>query len=286
MVSIDFLRSWLFVPGHDKRKIAGAAASQADVVVLDWEDAVLPDQKAMARDCSSEIQMLRDTEKRILVRVNSYHSDWHRDDLKSASSLRLDGLVLPKCESAEEISDVVEFLQKEAGDWDFGLCAMIESPRGLLRVEAIATASDRVWALAFGAQDFSWTTGIHASPEETELLMAKSQIVNLAKAYGLAAVDSPVIALDDLAAVREAARRSYRLGFTGKFAIHPKHVPAIAEAFAPSSKEAEEAEEILRQANILKLGAFAWKGQMIDKAVLERARLTVRRFQAHLEMRS
>jgi citrate lyase subunit beta/citryl-CoA lyase len=286
MVSIDLLRSWLFVPGHDKRKMASAAASQADAVVLDWEDALLPGQKALARECSSEIQMLRGTEKRILVRVNSYHSEWHRDDLKSVSSLRPDGLVLPKCESAEEISDVTDFLRKEASGWAFGLCAMIESPRGLLRVETIVSASDRLCALAFGAQDFSATSGIRASPEETELLMAKSQIVNVAKAYGLAAVDSPVVALDDLAAVREAAQRSCRLGFTGKFAIHPRHIPAIAEAFAPSPEEVEEAEEILRQANILKLGAFACKGQMIDKAVLEKARLTIQRFQAHLETRS
>jgi citrate lyase subunit beta/citryl-CoA lyase len=286
MLSAQLLRSWLFVPGHDKRKIEHAVASQADAVVLDWEDSVLSEQKPLARQCSRDLEALRYAEKPILVRINSYHSDWYTDDVKNLAAIRPEGLVFPKCESAEAVDMLISDLQSEASDWEFVLCPMIESPLGLLRVEAIATASDRVCALAFGAQDFSAATGIHPSPEESELLMAKTQIVTVARAYRLAAVDSPVIALDDPTAVREAAQRSYRLGFTGKFAIHPRHVPAIAETFTPTPDEAKDAEEILRQANRQQAGAFAWKGQMVDEAVLERARLTLQRFQAHLPTRS
>jgi citrate lyase subunit beta/citryl-CoA lyase len=286
MLSAHFWRVWLFVSGHEKRKMERAGESQADAVVLDWEDSVLPEQKPMAREGCRDLIPLCNPKKPILVRINSYHSEWYRDDVEELAGIRPDGLVLPKCESAEEIRGLISDLQREANNWEFVLCPMIESPLGLLRVEAIATASDRVCALAFGAQDFSTAAGIRPSSEESELLMAKSQIVTVARAYRLAAVDSPVIALDNPTAIREASQRSYRLGFSGKFAIHPRHIPAIAEAFTPTSVEAKEAEEILQQARSLKAGAFAWKGQMVDEAVLEKARITLQRFQAHLATRS
>jgi citrate lyase beta subunit len=282
MLPAQFLRSWLFVPGDDKRKLEHAAASSADAVIVDWEDAVLPERKPLARELCHEIQPLRRSGKRILLRINSYHSQCHAADLKAVATIRPDGLVLPKCESAEEVQEITAILRKAAGDWHFDFCPIVESPLGLLRAESIATASDQVRALLFGAHDFCVASEIHPSLDETELLMARSAIVTVAKAYRLAAIDSPVIALDSLQTVREAAQRSFRLGFTGKLAIHPKHVAMIAEAFTPTSDEANDAEEILQQAT-QKVGAFAWKGQMIDEAILEKARRTVQRFQAHVK---
>lgn len=285
MLPAQFLRSWLFVPGDDKGKLGHAASSSADAVIIDWEDAVLPERKALARDLCQEIQALRRSGKRLLLRINSCHSRWHAADLKAVAAIRPDGLVLPKCESAEEIQETTAILREETGDWHYDFCPILESPLGLLRAESIATASDQVCALLFGAHDFCVATEIRPSTDEPELLMARSAIVTAAKAHRLAAIDSPVIALDSLQTVRESAQRSSRLGFTGKLAIHPKHLPIIARAFTPTSDEASDAEEILQQAT-QQMGAFAWKGQMIDEAILEKARRTVQRFQAHRKDRS
>jgi citrate lyase subunit beta/citryl-CoA lyase len=280
MLTPQYLSCWLFVPGNDQRKIERAAASPAQALILDWEDAVLPEHKELARQCSRRMDDLLRIDKFILVRINSSRSQWHADDLKQIAAIRPHGVILPKCESAHEIQKVTGVLQSETPNWEFSLCPIIESPVGLLRAEAIATASDRVRALLFGCYDFCTQAGIHPSAGEAELLMARSQIVAVAKAFGLAAVDSPMLVLDDIELIREAALRSYRLGFTGKLAIHPAHIRPITESFAPTSDEVREADEILRQAEILKVGAFAWNGQVIDEAILENARTTLRRFQA------
>jgi citrate lyase subunit beta/citryl-CoA lyase len=280
------LRSLLFVPGDDKSKIERAAASGADALILDWEDAVLPTRKHLARDFCQDLKLLRSSSKRLFIRINSYRTQWHQDDLKAAAAIRPDGIALPKCESAEEIHASTAILQEQSSDWRYNLCPIIESPRGLLRAEAIATASPLISALAFGAQDFCSSAGIHPAAEEIELLMAKSAIVTTARAYQLAAIDSPVVGLNDLQAVRDAAQRSYRMGFTGKLAIHPKHVPMINDAFAPSAEEASYAEEILQQAAIQKAGAFAWKGQMIDEAILEKARHTLQKFETYSKQKT
>ena len=167
---------------------------------------------------------------------------------------------------------LVGALARADAGWPYVLCPMIESATGLLRVQQIATASERVFALGFGAQDFCLSLGMRITTDEPELLMARSTIVTVASAYGLAAIDSPSTELNDLQTVHKEARRSLELGFTAKFAIHPKHIPVISRAFLPKPEEVKNAEQIIQQARTHKKGAFAWRGEMIDEAKLKRAR--------------
>jgi citrate lyase subunit beta/citryl-CoA lyase len=279
MNSLLWRRSFLFVPGHEERKIEHALLSPADAVILDWEDAVLPQDKAKARECSRKTCVSYSGNKSILVRINSPRSEHFDEDLRKLSVMRPGGVMVPKCESASELQEIIASLQKTTPAWEYPLVPLLETPLGVLRAEEIARVSSWITTLAFGAHDFAATTGIHPSTDEMELLMAKSRIVTVARAYGLAVVDSPVAVLGDAHAIRQAAERSYRLGFTGKLAIHPAQLDAINEIFTPSPEEAREAEELLQQAESVQAGAFSWKGQMVDKAILEKARAIVQRFQ-------
>jgi citrate lyase subunit beta/citryl-CoA lyase len=276
MHSLLWRRSWLFVPGHEPRKIERALSSAADAVILDWEDAVLPQDKAKARSCTHEACASYSGNKSVLVRINSPRSESFAGDLRALRSIQPTGIMIPKCESPDDLKDMTASFP----DQELWLVPLLETPRGVLRAEEIAGASNRVAGLAFGAHDFAATTGIHPSENELEFLMARSRIVTVARAYGLAALDSPAAALEDARAVQQSAAHAYRLGFTGKLAIHPTQLEAIHAAFAPSAEEAREAEDLLRQAESRQAGAFSWKGQMVDKAVLEKARAIMQRFQA------
>jgi citrate lyase subunit beta / citryl-CoA lyase len=280
MTPTSLLRSLLFVPGDDQRKLDRAADSNADAVVLDWEDSVLPERKVLARNYCSALERLRRPGIQVFIRINSFRCSWFGDDVKAVARIRPDGIVIPKCQAGQEIHDLVTALRRESADWEYIVCPMIESPVGLLRAEEIATASEHVSSLGFGAQDFCSSMGIRLSKNEPELLMARCTIVAVARANELAAIDSPSVGINDLEAVRNDAERSVHLGFTGKFAIHPRHIASVAEAFVPTLEEVTNAEEIIQQRSIHETGAFAWKGQMIDEAILEKARRTLQRLRA------
>jgi citrate lyase subunit beta / citryl-CoA lyase len=277
MIPTYLLRSFLFVPGDDPRKLDRAADSNADALILDWEDSVLPERKLLARNYCSALERLRRPGIQVFIRINSFHCSWFEDDVKAAARIRPDGIVMPKCQAGQEVHDLVTALRQESAGWKYVVCPMIESPVGLLRAEEIATASEHVSALGFGAQDFCSSMGIRLSKDERELLMARCTIVTVARANELAAIDSPSTSLNDLEAVRNEADRSANLGFTGKFTIHPRHIASVGEAFVPTLEEVKNAEEVIQQRSIHETGAFAWKGQMIDEAILEKARRTLQR---------
>lgn len=279
MTSTSSLRSFLFVPGDDKRKLERAVESNADALVFDWEDSVLPDRKQVAREYCVARESFRRPGIQVFIRINSYRCPWFDDDVKAVARIQPDGIVLPKCQSGQEVRDLVDTLRPGRGSagWEYTVCPMVESPTGVLRIEEIATASEHVSALGFGSHDFCSSAGIRLTKGEPELLMVRCTIVTIARAYELAAIDSPSIGLNDVKAVRDDADRSVNLGFTGKFTIHPKHVPLVAEAFIPTSEEVENAKEIIQQGLAHKMGTFSWKGQMIDKAILDKARRTLQK---------
>jgi citrate lyase beta subunit len=260
--------SLLFVPGNDKGKLDKALKSRADAIVLDLEDGVVPADKDAARRTWIEFGQVRPHEPAMWLRVNPTRSPHFLSDMEACAQTKPDVIVLPKSESA---SDIEAVLDATAGFADMAICALIETPLGLLHAKEVAQASKCVIALAFGAEDFSSALGIQHSPEQTELLYARCSIVTVAKALGMAAIDSPSFALSDLEAVHRDAARSKQLGFGGMFAIHPQQIPVITEIFAPSTEELREARELLDLA-ANSPGAFTFKGKMADEATLKRAR--------------
>jgi citrate lyase beta subunit len=271
------LRSVLFVPADAGKKLARAQQLPADALAVDWEDGVALPHKNKARTQTVEFTRQRATLPQvILVRMNPVFSPEFSQDCAAIQQCTVDGIILSKCRSAEDVRGLADVLDQVVALRDCNIYPLIESPAALLDAFSIATASDRVAALAFGAEDFSAEMGIVQSETEIELLYARSCIVTSARAAGRDAVDSPCLDLRNPERVREAGRRARNLGFTGKLAIHPSQLEILNEVFSSSDQELEEARRILA-ASSPDRGAFSLEGSMVDEPILKRARQVLHR---------
>ncbi len=267
------LRSLLFVPADDEQKVEKAMLCSADAIILDLEDSILPESKLSARNCCANPALRSGDSPIRLVRINPPGSEWFEDDLRALPEIRPDGVVIPKCETVDGVHAVADVVEAHAWNQSLGIYPMIESPMGLLRAEQIASATECVVAIAFGAEDFCAAMGIDRTVGEPELMHARYTLVTVAKAFGLAAIDSPSLVLDREADIRSDASRARSAGFTGKFAIHPRQVPILNTIFSPSAEEVQWAREIIARAK--GHGVFRSNGRMVDEAVLRRARRIV-----------
>jgi citrate lyase subunit beta/citryl-CoA lyase len=294
-------RSCLAVPGSSARMLAKAATLQADEVFLDLEDAVA---QAAKTDATRElvVRALVDQTwlaRTLAVRVNAVGSPYFLDDvlyIVEHAGVELDTLILPKIESAAQIHFAAQLLDHLEMRYKLGarigLEVQIESPRGLLRLEEIATASDRIEALIFGPGDYAAAVGM---PQLTVGAVEKdypgdhwhyvlSQLLTVARAYGLQAIDGPYAAIRDASGFREVASRSALLGFDGKWAIHPDQVVLCNDMFSPTQGQIDRAEEILalyaRATSIEQTGAALLGAEMVDEASRKMAEVTVLRGRA------
>lgn len=263
------IRSLLFVPGLDERRIHKAAASVADAVIVDLEDAIAPEQKEEARAAALRaLQEIDFGEKAAFLRINALGTAWGRDDAHAAAAAGVRGIVLPKCESPEEVSTIAA-LQPAAR-----LLCLLETPRGVLASREIATAHPIVAGLLFGAADLSREIGCRPGEDEIELLFARSQVVLAARAANIAVWDSPHFAIPDLDGLRRRATFARNLGFDGKMLIHPSHPAPVNEIFAPTAEEIRDAEriiEIMQAAMTEGRGVAVLDGRMIDRVHLAAA---------------
>jgi citrate lyase subunit beta/citryl-CoA lyase len=267
------LRSLLFVPADDDRKMKKAALSGADAIICDLEDSIVPERKSFARAGCTRDNFSHGQSVLRLVRINPLGTEWFEEDLRCLSEIRPDGVVIPKCETVDAVRVVAEAFQTHPWSQSLRLYLMIESALGLIRAEQTAISSEYVVAMAFGAEDFCASIGIEGAAGGSELTYARCRMVTVAKAFGLNAIDSPTVILDDPDVVRTDAERARGIGFTGKLAIHPQQIPALNAIFGPSLKELQWAREVLEEAG--GRGVFLWKGRMVDEAVLRRARSIV-----------
>lgn len=274
MTDLLRIRSILFVPGDSEKKLSRAASVPADLILIDWEDAVAESSKPDARPITQRaLPGILGQGRPVLVRLNHPSSEWIAADCEAVRQCELDGVVIPKCESACEVERITEELPAASV-----IIPLIESPLGVLHAAEIASCSDRVKALMFGAEDYCAETRIRRSDGEPEVTFARSSVVNAARAMRKQVFDSPLMQFEDLAAVCRAAQRGRRLGFSGQAAIHPAQVPVINEAYSPSPKEVEEAKSVLSRFEEHGGGVYSVQGSLEDYpmvrealAVLERA---------------
>ncbi len=273
-------RALLFMPGDDLRKIAKGAASGVDSVILDLEDGVAVNRKEAARATVVEALGTLDfgaTER--LVRLNGLSTGLAGEDLRATVGGRPDGYVLPKVESADHVRHISRLLTaaETAQGWPVGgtrLLAIIETARGVMRLDEIARADARLDALCFGAEDLAGDLGATRTPEGWEVFYGRSAVVVAAAAYGLQAIDTPYVDLGNLEGLRTDAARAAGLGYTGKFAIHPRHLPIIVEAFTPSAEAVAQARRLVdayREHQASGTGAFALDDRMVDTPMLRAA---------------
>jgi malyl-CoA/(S)-citramalyl-CoA lyase len=297
-------RCQLFGPGSNPKLFPKMAASAADVINLDLEDSVAPDDKAQAREnVVAAIGEVDWGNKTLAVRINALDTPyWYRDvvALMERAGERLDQIMIPKVGCAADIYAVdalITAAEAAAGRGKrVALEVIIESAAGLAHVEEIAAASPRLEAMSLGAADFAasmgmQTTGIGGTQEDYYMLQdgarhwsdpwhwAQAAIVAACRTHGLLPVDGPFGDFSDDEGFRAQARRSAVLGMVGKWAIHPKQIALANEVFTPSEAKVTEAREILaamEEAKRTGAGAAVYKGRLVDIASIRQAEVIVR----------
>ena len=256
------VRSLLFAPGNEERKLRGALESDADAVIADLEDAVPAAEKDRAREVVRDVlgsAAGRSPAPLRLLRIAA------AEDLELAAELRVDAVMVPKATAA----GVGELPSAPP------VVAIVETPAGLREAHAIASTT-AVAALMLGAVDLSAALGLEPYGDGLELLFARSSIAVGSAAAGIGRpFDSPCLGFRDLDAVRREAERARSLGFAGKACIHPAQVADVNAAFTPSAEQVEWAESTLAalaEAEREGRGAVALAGTMIDEPVAAQAR--------------
>ena len=297
-------RCQLFGPGSRTQLFAKMAGSAADVINLDLEDSVAPDDKEQAR--KNVIQAIGDIDwgnKTLSVRINGLDTPyWYRDvvDLLEQAGPRLDQIMIPKVGNASDIYAVdalVTSIERAKGrEKPISFEVIIESAAGISHVEEIAAASPRLQAMSLGAADFAAsmgmaTTGIGGTQENYYMARegqkywsdpwhwAQAAIVAACRTHGVLPVDGPFGDFSDEEGFRAQALRSATLGMVGKWAIHPSQVALANEIFSPSEKSVTEAREILaamEEAQRSGAGAAVYKGRLVDIASIRQAQVIVR----------
>jgi citrate lyase beta subunit len=264
-VRLANLRSILFVPGSDERKLARALDSEADAVVADLEDAVAPAQKERARAVVVE-QLRARRRDGLMVRINGTHTPYFEEDLRAIAGLDLAAVVLPKA-----TPDAVA----RCGSGEPPLLAIVETAQGLRQAYELA-ASPRVAALLLGAADLGAELGLSPLVDSQELLFARSKLVVDAAAAGIRPpFDMVHLDVRDADALAAEAATARALGFGGKACIHPDQVEVVNRVFAPTAAElawADEAIGAYEAAVAGGQGAVLVAGTLVDRAVVERAR--------------
>jgi len=282
-------RSLLFVPASSEKFFAKAKDSPADTLIFDLEDAVAPERKPAARETLKEV--LRDqgfARFERTVRINGLDTPYFLDDVLAMVEAGADGLVVPKTNTAESILFVdrlVALAEQRAGraTGSVVLLPLIEQPEAIGNVFAIARATPRIAALAFGHGDFSAAMGIKAaSSTDGVVFHARCQVVVAAKAAGVVPIDNVFLDIPHIDGLVAETHQGKQLGYEGKACIHPNQVEPVNRAYTPTPEEVAYARELVvafEQAVAEGKGAVAFRGRMIDdpiaaieRKVLERAR--------------
>jgi citrate lyase subunit beta/citryl-CoA lyase len=268
------IRSYLYVPGSDQRRIEKALASEADTVILDLEDAVAPNRKEEARTTVAEV-LRSEHEKPVFVRINAPDSVLAEEDVEAVAGPRLAGLRLPKTESAEAARRVAQWLDKLG--CEAGLQCLIESALGLEFAFEIARAHEKVVGMSLGEADLAADLGVRG---DAGLLYARSRLVAATRAAGLPGpVQSVYTNVRDAEGLRRSTMEGKNMGFVGRSAIHPAQIEVINEVFTPTEEEIAEAKDLLarlEESTGTGTGAFALEdGRFVDEAVVGSARLTL-----------
>jgi citrate lyase subunit beta/citryl-CoA lyase len=280
-------RSFLFAPGNVARRVEKALTLQADAVIVDLEDSVAIAEKAATRKTAAAA-LERPRRARGYVRVNAPSSAFCFSDLLETIHRKVDGVVLPKLESAADLHAIdwmIWNLERERGmaEGSLDLIPQIETAAGVQRIDRVLQARRlrpykapwRVKRVAFGAADYAHELQLTVGPEETELADARARVVLASRAAGLEGpLDSPWFDFKDLAGFARALERSRRSGFQGRLCVHPDQLGPVNAAYQPSAEELARAGRIVaafREAEARGEAAVQVDGQMIDYPVAYRA---------------
>jgi citrate lyase subunit beta/citryl-CoA lyase len=276
-----YRRSRLYLPGNTPKLALNAGIHKPDGIILDLEDSVAPAKKfeaaILVRNALRSVDFYG-AER--MVRINQIPKGLN--DLEYIVSHNLNLILVPKCESSEQIKlvneKIEEISKKKKVENPIYLMPIIESALGIIKAYEIATAAENVVALAIGLEDYTADLGTQRTKEGKETFFARCQIVNAAKAAGIQAIDSVFSDVSDMEALKQNVLESKSLGFDGMGCIHPRQIKIIHEYFAPDEKEIEKAKKIENAFHIATekgLGVVSLGSKMIDPPVVKRAQRTI-----------
>ncbi len=286
--SIRPLRSLLFAPGNHARRVEKALSLDADAVILDLEDAVAIAQKTATR---AVVAAALEQPRRglVYVRVNAVDTEFCHGDLGAVVQRGLDGIILPKVESAAGLATIdwlLAQLERERGlpSGAIDLIPIIETARGVQQIDVILAAGTRVRRVAFGAGDFTLDVGMAWSRGEAELAHARAVIVTASRASGIdAPLDTVWVELTDPEGLEASARTALGYGFQGKMCIHPDQIAVVNRVFTPSDADVAFAERVaaaFAAAEAAGSAAIQLDGKFIDYPIVYRARRVLQRVAA------
>jgi citrate lyase subunit beta / citryl-CoA lyase len=272
-------RTRLYLPGNNPKLMLNAGIYGSDGIILDLEDSVAPDKKAEARLLvRNALRAVDFGDAERMVRINQLPAGLK--DLDAIVPEQVNLILIPKCESAQQIIQAEEHIEKILGheNTDIYLMPIIESALGVVKAYEIASASPNVAALAIGLEDYTADLGAQRTAEGRESFYARSTVVNAARAVGIQPIDSVFSEIDDMEALHNNVLESKALGFAGMGCIHPRQVPVVNDGFSPDEQEIEKAKRIViafEQAREKGLGVVALGSKMIDAPVVKRAVHTI-----------
>ena len=251
-------RSYLFVPGNRPERFDKALQSGAHAVILDLEDAVLPEGKDSAR---KEIRTwLESTKNSVFIRVNAADTEWHSADCELLNHSQVRGVMLPKAELVEDLQRLSEMLRSEQS-----LLPLVESVEGWFQVPSFVLVP-KVLRLAFGSFDFMLNSGIQGDGEELDVV--RSHLVLHSRRAGLLApIDGVSLATQDADQIATDVLRSRQYGFGAKLCIHPNQIPVVNSHFLPTQTQLRWAEKVVQALEVGKVGAVAVDGKLVDKPI-------------------
>ncbi len=244
------IRSFLFAPGNHPRKVEKVFGVGADAVILDLEDAVAIAEKEATREAVI-IAMKADRPCRKYIRVNAIGTDWCTGDVEAVVSASLDGIVLPKVESASDLLTLDAMItEREQGlGLDLGstdLMPIIETAKGVEHANEIAAATPRVRRLAFGGGDYTLDLDYNWTGDEEVLMYARARLSHASRLAGIEPpIDTVVLQIKDDRRFRASAERGRKFGFAGKLCIHPSQVPICNAVYTPTADEVAHARAVI-----------------------------------------
>lgn len=277
-------RTSLYASGASPVNLLQARFYNEDCLVYDLEDSVPLAEKDAARHLVYNlIKYQRPAGKYVIVRVNGIYSDYIDEDLEAAVRCRPDAIRIPKVEYAKEVKRIDERISEieEAAGIEHGsieLWCNIESYLGVLNAQEIATASERVVALALGAEDFTASMRSTRTKAGAEIFYARNAVLMACRFAGVEAVDAVFSDINDIEGLKNDVALTKNLGFDGKTVVHPRQIDVVNAAFTPSAKEIRYAKRVLEAVEEGKRehkGAVTLDGGMIDKPMELRARTTL-----------
>jgi citrate lyase subunit beta/citryl-CoA lyase len=279
------MRSLLFAPGNHARRVEKALSLPADGVILDLEDAVAVSEKPATR-AKVVAAFGAPRHGKLYVRVNALSTEWCFADLLAIVHPGLDGIILPKTESADELKSAdwaIGSLEQERGlrRGSVDLIPIIETAKGIQALPSICGSGSRARTVAFGAGDFTLDLGMVWSRDESELLPHRAACVVACRAAGMEPpLDTVWADLRDAEGFAQSAKRAAALGFQGKMCIHPDQLAVTNAAFTPDDATIAQARRVIAafdEAEKQGLASIQLDGQFIDYPIVQRARQVLSR---------